>query len=80
MNLIIATYTNANGETRSKYFPDEDTATAAVNEAAIEAGRDDMKDWYAILSSATCTVLSFGRTNAEVARALNLESNTAMEF
>ena len=80
MNLILATYTNDNGDTRSKYFPDSDTAKVAVNEAAIEAGKDDMKDWYAIQSSATYTTLSFGRTNAEVCRALNLESNTAMEF
>ena len=80
MNLTIATYTNANGDTRSKYFPTLDEAKLAVNEAALEAGRTDLADWTAILTSATYTSLSFGRTNAEVCRALNLESNTAMEF
>ena len=77
MNLTIATYTNANGDTRSKYFPTLDEAKLAVNEAAILAGSPD---WAAIQTSATFTTLSFGRTNAEVCRALNLESNTAMEF
>ena len=80
MNLTIATYTNANGDTRSKYFPTLDEAVLAVDEAAIEAGKDDMEDWYEIQTSASYASFSIGRTKAEVCRALNLESNTAMEF
>ena len=80
MNVTIATYTNANGDTRSKYFPTLDEAKLAVNAAAIEAGKDDMDDWYAIQTSASYASFSFGRTKAEVCRALNYECNTAMEF
>ena len=74
MNLILASYTTSYSPNTYAYFPTLDEAKLAVNEAALEAGRTDLADWSAILTSATYTKVTVGRTKADICDALNDET------